>query len=29
VSSSLDLETVLATVIARSVRLADADSGTL
>ena len=28
-SSSLDLETVLATVIARSVRLADADSGTL
>src|SRR5882724_5088729 len=29
VSSSLDLETVLATVIARAVRLADADSGTL
>jgi len=29
VSSSLDLETVLATVIARSVRLADGDSGTL
>jgi signal transduction histidine kinase/CheY-like chemotaxis protein len=29
VSSSLDLETVLATVIARSVRLAEADSGTL
>jgi len=28
-SSSLDLETVLATVIARAVRLADADSGTL
>jgi signal transduction histidine kinase/CheY-like chemotaxis protein len=29
VSSSLDLETVLATVIAHAVRLADADSGTL
>jgi signal transduction histidine kinase/CheY-like chemotaxis protein len=29
VSSSLDLETVLTTVIARAVRLADADSGTL
>jgi hypothetical protein len=29
VSSSLDLETVLSTVIARAVRLADADSGTL
>jgi signal transduction histidine kinase/CheY-like chemotaxis protein len=29
VSSSLDLETVLVTVIARAVRLADADSGTL
>jgi signal transduction histidine kinase/DNA-binding response OmpR family regulator len=29
VSSSLDLETVLATVIAQSVRLANADSGTL
>ena len=29
VSSSLELETVLATVIARAVRLADADSGTL
>ena len=29
VSSSLELETVLATIIARSVRLADADSGTL
>ena len=29
VSSSLDLETVLATVIARAVGLADADSGTL
>ncbi|HET7757370.1 MAG TPA: GAF domain-containing protein, partial [Steroidobacteraceae bacterium] len=29
VSSSLDLETVLATVIARAVRLAEADSGTL
>jgi signal transduction histidine kinase/DNA-binding response OmpR family regulator len=29
VSSSLDLETVLATVIARSVRLAEGDSGTL
>jgi signal transduction histidine kinase/CheY-like chemotaxis protein len=29
VSSSLDLETVLGTVIARAVRLADADSGTL
>ena len=29
VSSSLDLETVLATVIARAVRLADANSGTL
>src|SRR5947207_6398767 len=28
-SSSLELETVLATVIARAVRLADADSGTL
>ncbi|TLY95038.1 MAG: GAF domain-containing protein, partial [Gammaproteobacteria bacterium] len=29
VSSSLDLETVLGTVIARAVRLAEADSGTL
>ncbi len=29
VSSSLDLETVLSTVIARAVRLADGDSGTL
>jgi signal transduction histidine kinase len=29
VSSSLELETVLTTVIARAVRLADADSGTL
>src|ERR1700758_3860246 len=29
VSSSLDLETVLATVIARAVRLADGDPGTL
>ncbi len=29
VSSSLDLETVLATVIARAVRLAEGDSGTL
>jgi signal transduction histidine kinase/CheY-like chemotaxis protein len=29
VSSSLDLETVLSTVIARAVRLAEADSGTL
>ncbi len=29
VSSSLDLETVLATIVARSVRLAEADAGTL
>jgi signal transduction histidine kinase/DNA-binding response OmpR family regulator len=29
VSSSLDLETVLATIIARSVKLAEADAGTL